>query len=401
MVKQRPQRGPRWTRALLRHAVVAPAAVLVASGAVIAVTPALMSGPAVVPPAAETEDASAATTTPAVALPAQAPDTVEAASSTVGWFDDYRQPAAQIPPAALAAYQRSASVMAAAAPTCHLDWSVLAAIGRIASNHGGGEPQFIRPASTTRRVVVAAPIDRFPDTDAGRLDGDPEHDVGVGPLLILPTTWAVVAVDSDDDGTRDPEDLDDAALAAAVVLCGDGRNLSDPVDFREAAHMFNTAHRYPVLLARLARWYESDLSYRGGSTTLVVDQLPPAPSSTVPATTSAPPTPSSTPSPADVASASSDATRIDIDPEDPDDSTAPVDPTTSATPTPTKTPTPTPTETPTDCVDPTDDPTTPAEPSDDPAPTDPVPAAPTTGSSTTAAEPTATAAPDEPDCDER
>src|SRR5690349_11824519 len=41
-----------------------------------------------------------------------------------------------IPDVALAAYERSAAVMNAADPTCHLDWTLLAAIGQVESDHG-------------------------------------------------------------------------------------------------------------------------------------------------------------------------------------------------------------------------------------------------------------------------
>lgn len=161
-------------------------------------------------------------------------------------------------------------------------------------------------------------MERISDTDAGRLDGNKRYDVGVGPLQFLPAAWAVVAVDSDNDGTRDPNDLDDAALAAGVVVCGHGRDLSDPADFRTAALMFNTAPRYPALVARLARAYERSLDRNGGMTTLVVGR-PPTPTS--PSTTSitrpTAPTATATPTPSEVAEASSHATQIDADPSDP------------------------------------------------------------------------------------
>ena len=41
-----------------------------------------------------------------------------------------------IPSAALAAYQRAETVINAADQTCHLNWQLIAAIGRVESNHG-------------------------------------------------------------------------------------------------------------------------------------------------------------------------------------------------------------------------------------------------------------------------
>ena len=60
---------------------------------------------------------------------------------------------------------------------------------------------------------------RVPDSDAGRLDGDGRYDRPVGPMQLSPATWAVVGVDSDGDGKRNPHDIDDAALAVSVLLC--------------------------------------------------------------------------------------------------------------------------------------------------------------------------------------
>src|SRR3954469_14323117 len=41
-----------------------------------------------------------------------------------------------IPSLALAAYQRAATVIDTADASCHLDWSLIAAIGRVESDHG-------------------------------------------------------------------------------------------------------------------------------------------------------------------------------------------------------------------------------------------------------------------------
>ena len=46
-------------------------------------------------------------------------------------------------------------------------------------------------------------------------------------MQFLPSTWAAVAVDGDDDGVRDVQDIDDAALGSAVYLCADDGDLVD------------------------------------------------------------------------------------------------------------------------------------------------------------------------------
>ena len=57
------------------------------------------------------------------------------------------------------------------------------------------------------------------DTDAGQYDGDSRYDRAVGPMQFIPSTWAIVGVDADNDGRRDPQDIYDASLASAVYLC--------------------------------------------------------------------------------------------------------------------------------------------------------------------------------------
>ena len=59
-------------------------------------------------------------------------------------------------------------------------------------------------------------------------------DVPTAPLLIDPTTWSVVAVDGDADGDRNPQDLDDAALALAVRLCSELQDLRSREGLRAA-----------------------------------------------------------------------------------------------------------------------------------------------------------------------
>ena len=55
------------------------------------------------------------------------------------------------------------------------------------------------------------------DTDGGGWDGDTTWDRAVGPMQFIPSSWAVWGRDGDGDGRSDPSDIDDAALATAVV----------------------------------------------------------------------------------------------------------------------------------------------------------------------------------------
>ena len=138
-----------------------------------------------------------------------------------------------IPAAALAAYQRAETVIDAADPSCHLTWPLIAAIGRVESDHGrfGGnmladdgvaQPGHLRHRA--RRHATAPHAIR--DTDAGQYDDDARFDRAVGPMQFIPSTWSVVGVDGDGDGKRNPQDIDDAALATAVYLCSGDDDLA-------------------------------------------------------------------------------------------------------------------------------------------------------------------------------
>ena len=130
----------------------------------------------------------------------------------------------QIPSAAIAAYQRAAAVLGGADKRCHLEWTLVAAVAQVVTAHGSTGGGALDQKGMLRPKLTGKPLrgrdgTRIPDSDAGRLDGDERFDRPVGPLQLSPATWAVVGVDSDGDGRRNPHDIDDAALAVSVLLC--------------------------------------------------------------------------------------------------------------------------------------------------------------------------------------
>lgn len=166
-----------------------------------------------------------------------------------------------VPPAADLAYHRAAVVLAGAAPSCGLDWSLLAAIGHVESDHGGrnastlGDDGVSRPGVVGPAIDVPGPRGPLPDTDGGDLDGTGTEDRAVGALQLLPGAWSAAAVDGDADGLRNPQDVDDAALAAGVLLCTSSPGLGSEAGLRRALRHYNPMPGYVDTVERLATAY--------------------------------------------------------------------------------------------------------------------------------------------------
>jgi len=170
---------------------------------------------------------------------------------------------AGVPDLALAAYQRASTVINAADPACALPWELLAAIGRVESNDGRAEANHLDALGVATPGIFGIPLDglhgiaKVPDTDSGALDRDRRVDRAVGPMQFLPSTWSAVGVDADGDGVRDPQDIDDAALAAAVYLCSGAGDLATPSGQRAAVLRYNHSDDYVRVVLAIMRAYES------------------------------------------------------------------------------------------------------------------------------------------------
>ena len=185
-------------------------------------------------------------------VPQGAADQVIAGASTSG-----------IPAAALEAYQRAAQVIDAADTGCNIDWTLIAAIGRVESDHGRYGGNTLDSHGVSRPGIYGIPLDgthgtqKVADTDAGKYDHDPQFDRAVGPMQFIPSTWSVVGVDGDGDGTRNPQDIDDAALATAVYLCSGKEDLSTSAGQRSAVYRYNHSQDYVNLVLAIMRAYAS------------------------------------------------------------------------------------------------------------------------------------------------
>ncbi|HRI95947.1 MAG TPA: lytic murein transglycosylase, partial [Nocardioides sp.] len=93
--------------------------------------------------------------------------------------------------------------------------------------------------------------------DSTRLHGDPEWDHAVGPLQFIPSTWETWARDGDGDGIADPQDLDDAAAAAAAYLCATGQDLTTGPGWSAAIFAYNHSSDYVNSVYTAASAYAS------------------------------------------------------------------------------------------------------------------------------------------------
>ena len=166
-----------------------------------------------------------------------------------------------IPAAALAAYQRAAQVIDSADPSCNIEWPLIAAIGRVESNHGTYGGNVLTDEGVSTPGIIGIPLNgsngtaKITDSDAGELDRDKVYDRAVGPMQFIPGTWRVVGVDGDGDGERNPQDIDDAALATAVYLCSGDENLGTRAGQESAVYRYNHSNDYVQLVLSIADAY--------------------------------------------------------------------------------------------------------------------------------------------------
>ena len=173
-------------------------------------------------------------------------------------------PVTGVPERALQAYAYAHTVVAETQPDCRLTWVTLAGIARIESNHGRFQGRTLGEDGRPSTPIIGIPLNGGPnvraigDTDGGQLDGDQVWDRAVGPFQFIPTSWAKWRSDGDGDGAGDPQNIDDASVAAARYLCAGNRDLSTGLGWQRAVLSYNNSAAYVQDVYAAAEGYARD-----------------------------------------------------------------------------------------------------------------------------------------------
>lgn len=164
-----------------------------------------------------------------------------------------------IPARALQAYAAAALTVTSQQPECGLGWNTLAALGEIESAHGMHSGGVLRADGRPDPPIRGIALDgtasaAIADTDDGRLDGDAVWDRAIGPLQFIPSTWQRWGADANGDGVADPNQIDDAALAAGRALCAAGE-MTSAGGWRRAVFSYNHLESYVDEVAVVANAY--------------------------------------------------------------------------------------------------------------------------------------------------
>lgn len=149
---------------------------------------------------------------------------------------------ADIPGNYLAAY-------VAAGAEYRLDWAILAAVGRIETDHGRSRLPGVTSGVNTYGCC-GGPMQFFFKPFEGRLAAKETNS----------STWGAMSVDGNDDGVKDVWDPSDAIPSAARYLKASGA----PGDYRKAIFAYNRANWYVDQILAQADTYRSADNGRDG-----------------------------------------------------------------------------------------------------------------------------------------
>jgi membrane-bound lytic murein transglycosylase B len=200
--------------------------------------PAVVASPSASAPPEETSGGGVGAVQPqtmTVAVPRPAASSSTEPSVDAAWLSRVAA-ATGISRRALQAYAGAELELEREEPSCRLGWNTLAGIGKVESNNG--------------RALTEAGYSRSPilgPTVQGDLHAE-------GPMQFMPGTWARWGADGNGDGISDPNQIDDAALAAAHYLCSYGK-LDTTASWHAAVFGYNHLESYVAAVAAQATLY--------------------------------------------------------------------------------------------------------------------------------------------------
>ena len=162
---------------------------------------------------------------------------------------EQRSTALEIPVIALEAYAYAARVAEVENPKCHIAWTTLAGIGQVESHHGTYRGATLAPNGDVSPPIRGVRLDgtggnlRIVGVEDGA-DGAPGLARAMGPMQFIPETWRLYGVDAHNDGVVSPDNIDDAALAAAGYLCWRRKDLGTPRGWITALRAYNNSGIY-------------------------------------------------------------------------------------------------------------------------------------------------------------
>lgn len=152
---------------------------------------------------------------------------------------------------AVEAYARASLRAARELPSCHLGWTTLAGIGGIESGHGTTDGAYLRKDGRTSKRILGPALDgtsgfaAIPsDAQSMRWHGNDSWDHAAGPMQFIPSTWRKWGSDGNEDGDEDPNNVVDAAYAAARYLCASGADLRTGEGWSRAIFSYNHSNDY-------------------------------------------------------------------------------------------------------------------------------------------------------------
>ena len=164
---------------------------------------------------------------------------------------------------ALDAYYKAAKRLETEDPSCAIRWTFIAGISRTEGRHGTYGGAELAADGQVDPPILGIALDgsngtaSIGDTDGGEYDGDASTDRAVGPMQFIPSTWVRWARDGNGDGEIDPQNMYDAAVAAAEYLCYSGPGLDADAGIRRAAFSYNRSEEYVELVLSQAKDYDA------------------------------------------------------------------------------------------------------------------------------------------------